>query len=149
MQRMNWWMGAGFLATVLIGSAPLQGLAAPKPTAGSCSDAVVVERHYGQPHATPSGSRVEEVYLTLSDGQRLDGPAQLGTTGFFWDYTPGNKVGVCVEAVHPLRLRVDDRITGAVLWFTPRRRSHQGAEADQRHRGVTLNPGANMPPVGL
>lgn len=119
MQRMNRWMGAGFLATVLIGSAPLQGLAAPKPTAGSCSDAVVVERHYGQPQATPSGSRVEEVYLTLSDGQRLDGPAQLGTTGFFWDYTPGNKVGVCVEAVHPLRLRVDDRITGASFVVHP------------------------------
>jgi hypothetical protein len=78
-----------------------------------------------------------------------DEQIELGTTGFFWDYTPGNKVGVCVEAVHPLRLRVDDRITGAVLWFTPRRRSHQGAEADQRHRGLTLNPGANMPPVGL
>ena len=119
MKQKETWFSAWLTAAVLIAAAPLQGQAAPKPTAGSCSDAVVVERHYGQPHATPSGARVEEVYLTLSDGQRLDGPAQLGTTGFFWDYTPGNKVGVCVEAVHPLRLRVDDRITGASFVVHP------------------------------
>lgn len=126
MQRMNRWTGAGFLATVLIGSAPLQGLAAPKPTAGSCSDAVVVERHYGQPHATPSGSRVEEVYLTLSDGQRLDGPAQLGTTGFFWDYTLATK---WASAWKPCIHCACGWMTGSrapVLWCTPLRRSHQG-----------------------
>ena len=48
-----------------------------------------------------------------------DEQIELGTTGFFWDYTPGNKVGVCVEAVHPLRLRVDDRITGASFVVHP------------------------------
>jgi hypothetical protein len=49
----------------------------------------------------------------------LDGPAELGTTGFFWDYTPGNKVGVCVEALHPSRLRVEDHITGASFVVHP------------------------------
>jgi hypothetical protein len=62
---------------------------------------------------------VDEVYLSLSNGQHLDGPADLGTTGFFWDYTPGHKVGICVEALHPSRLRVEDRMTGSSFLAHP------------------------------
>lgn len=48
----------------------------------------MVERHYGPTQTSASGAAVKEVYLSLSDGEHLDGPAELGTTGFFWDYTP-------------------------------------------------------------
>jgi hypothetical protein len=119
MPRTLHGMVAGVAAALLssLGSSPLR--AAPSASVGSCTNAVVVERHYGQPQWSSSGRQVEEVYLALSDGQHLDGPAEMGTTGFFWDYTPGNKVGVCVEAIHPLRLRVNDRITGASFVVHP------------------------------
>ena len=112
-------MVAGVAAALLssLGSSPLR--AVPSASVGSCTNAVVVERHYGQPQWLSSGRQVEEVYLALNDGQHLDGPAEMGTTGFFWDYTPGSKVGVCVEAIHPLRLRVNDRITGASFVVHP------------------------------
>ncbi len=87
----------------------------------------MVERHYGPAQASASGLAVKEVYLSLSDGEHLDGPAELGTTGFFWDYTPGNKVGVCVEALHPSRLRVNDRITGASFVAHPSAASPAGS----------------------
>ncbi len=70
---------------------------------------------------------MKEVDLSLSDGEHLDGPAELGTTAFFWDYTPGNKVGVCVEALHPSRLRVNDRITGASFVAHPSAASPAGS----------------------
>lgn len=113
MDRRQTWIGFGLAAALTAVSVPLLAHAAPGRTVGSCSEAVVVERHYGQPHASPSGHGVDEIYLSLSDGQRLDGQADLGTTGFFWDYTPGHKVGVCVESLHPSRVRVEDRVTGS------------------------------------
>jgi hypothetical protein len=108
------------LATALIGIAAAPAVQAnPRAGVGSCSEAVVTERHYGQPQAGNPGPAVEEVYLSLNDGRHLDGPAELGTTGFFWDYTPGHRVGVCVEATKPSRLRVTDRETGASFLTHP------------------------------
>jgi hypothetical protein len=119
MDRRQPWIGFGLAAALIAAAAPVVAHAAPGRTAGSCSEAVVVERHYGQPHASASGRGVDEVYLSLSNGQHLDGPADLGTTGFFWDYTPGHKVGICVEALHPSRLRVEDRMTGSSFLAHP------------------------------
>ena len=110
--KQTWWL-LGLSAVLSAAAVPLVASAAPGNRVGSCSEAMVVERHYGPTQPSGSGNAVKEVYLSLSDGEHLDGPAELGTTGFFWDYTPGNKVGVCVEALHPSRLRVDDRMTGA------------------------------------
>ena len=113
MASKQTWLVVGLSAVLSAAATPLMAIAAPGNRVGSCSEATVVERHYGPTQTSTSGAAVKEVYLSLSDGKHLDGPAELGTTGFFWDYTPGNKVGVCVEALHPSRLRVDDRMTGA------------------------------------
>ncbi len=105
--------------TLLVLAAALAPVFAPAVRAGgldavgSCSEAVVAERHYGSPQRRSDGIAVEEVYLTLDNGQHLDGPAMLGTSGFFWDYTPGHRVAVCVQARKPLQLLVTDRETGA------------------------------------
>ena len=116
------------LSAVLLAAAPLLvANAAPGKSVGSCSEATVVERHYGPTKASSFGAAVKEVYLSLSDGEQLDGPAELGTTGFFWDYTPGNKVGICVEALHPSRLRVSDRSTGASFVVHPSSASSAGS----------------------
>lgn len=119
MDRRHTWIGVGLVAALTAASASAVAHAAPGKTVGSCSEAVVVERHYGQPHASASGRGEGEIYLSLSDGQHLEGPADLGTTGFFWDYTPGHKVGICVEALHPSRLRVEDHITGSSFMAHP------------------------------
>jgi len=113
MRSKQTWVVLGLSAVLSAAATPLIASAAPGNRVGSCSEATVVERHYGPTQTSASGTAVKEVYLSLSDGEHLDGPAELGTTGFFWDYTPGNKVGVCVEALHPSRLRVDDSMTGA------------------------------------
>ena len=113
MKRKQTWLVIGLSAVLSAAATLLIASAAPGNRVGACSEATVVERHYGPTQTSASGTAVKEVYLSLSDGEHLDGPAELGTTGFFWDYTPGNKVGVCVEALHPSRLRVDDRMTGA------------------------------------
>jgi hypothetical protein len=127
MTSKQTWLVLG-LSTVLSAAAtPLISSAAPGNRVGSCSEATVVERHYGPTQTSASGTAVKEVYLSLSDGEHLDGPAELGTTGFFWDYTPGNKVGVCVEALHPSRLRVDDHITGASFVVHPSATSSTGS----------------------
>mgnify|MGYP006272738867 FL=1 len=96
-------------------------IAGSEAVGGSCTDAVVLERHYGTAQQRPDGLVVKEIYLTLSNGQRIDGPAMLGTSGFFWDYTPGHKVGLCVEARQPQRLQVTDRVTGASFLSHPTR----------------------------
>ena len=88
MDRRHTWIGVGLVAALTAASASAVAHAAPGKTVGSCSEAVVVERHYGEPHASASGRGEGEIYLSLSDGQHLEGPADLGTTGFFWDYTP-------------------------------------------------------------
>ncbi|MEY3749974.1 MAG: hypothetical protein RLZZ11_175 [Cyanobacteriota bacterium] len=96
-------------------------VAGAEAVGGSCTEAVVVERHYGAAQQRSDGIAVKEIYLTLSNGQRIDGPAMLGTSGFFWDYTPGHKVGLCVEAHQPQRLQVTDRVTGASFLSHPTR----------------------------
>jgi hypothetical protein len=101
--------------------------AAPGKSVGSCSEATLVGRHYGPTQTSSSGAAVKELYLSLSDGEHLDGPAELGTTSFFWGYTPGNKVGICVEALHPSRLRVSDLSTGASFVVHPSSASSAGS----------------------
>ena len=119
MNRKQTWFALGLSAALSVAATPLMANAAPGKRVGSCSEATVVERHYGPTQTSASGAAVREVYLSLSDGEHLDGPAELSNTGFFWDYTPGNKVGVCVEALHPSRLRVNDRMTGASFVVHP------------------------------
>ena len=127
MTSKQTWLVLGLSAVLSAAATPLIASAAPGNRVGSCLEATVVERHYGPTQTSASGTAVKEVYLSLSDGEQLDGPAELVSTGFFWDYTPGNKVGVCVEAVHPLRLRVDDRITGASFVVHPSTTSTTGS----------------------
>jgi hypothetical protein len=119
MKRKQTWLVLGLSAVLSAAATPLVASATPGKSVGSCSEATVIERHYGLTQTSASGSAVQEVYLSLSDGEHLDGPAELGATGFFWDYTPGNKVGICVEALHPSRLRVNDRMTGASFVVHP------------------------------
>ena len=119
MNRKQTCVALGFSAVLLAAASPLMAQASPGKSVGSCTEATVLERHYGPSQISASGSAVKEVYLSLSDGEHLDGPAELSTTGFFWDYTPGNKVGICVEALHPSRLRVNDRMTGASFVVHP------------------------------
>jgi len=126
MNRKQPCAALGLSAVLLAAATPLMAQASPGKSVGSCSEATVVERHYGPTQASASGAAVKEVYLSLSDGEHLDGPAEMGTTGFFWDYTPGNKVGICVEAVHPSRLRVNDRVTGASFVVHPSATSSAG-----------------------
>jgi hypothetical protein len=126
MKQQQTWLAVGLFAALSAAAAPPMAQASPGKSVGSCSEATVVERHYGPTQRSASGSAVKEVYLSLSDGEHLDGPAQIGTTGFFWDYTPGNKVGICVEALHPSRLRVNDRITGASFEVHPSAPSSAG-----------------------
>ena len=126
MTHQATWLALGLFAALSAAATPLTAQASPGKRVGSCSEATVVERHYGPTQTSASGAAVKEVYLSLSDGEHLDGPAELGTTGFFWDYTPGNKVGICVEALHPSRLRVNDRITGASFVVHPSASSSAG-----------------------
>ncbi len=126
MNRKQPCAALGLSAVLLAAATPLMAQASPDKSVGSCSEATVVERHYGPTQTSASGAAVKEVYLSLSDGEHLDGPAEMGTTGFFWDYTPGNKVGICVEAVHPSRLRVNDRVTGASFVVHPSATSSAG-----------------------
>ena len=126
MKQKTTWLALGLFAALAAAATPLTAQASPGKSVGSCSEATVVERHYGPTQTAASGAAVKEVYLSLSDGEHLDGPAEMGTTGFFWDYTPGNKVGICVEALHPSRLRVNDRITGASFVVHPSGTSSAG-----------------------
>ena len=119
MKRKQTWVAIGLSAALSAALAPKTANASPGKSVGSCSEATVLERHYGPTQTSSSGAAVKEVYLSLSDGEQLDGPADVSSTGFFWDYTPGNKVGICVEALHPSRLRVNDRITGASFVVHP------------------------------
>ena len=126
MKHQATWLALGLFAALAAAATPLTAQASPGKSVGSCSEATVVGRHYGPTQTSASGAAVKEVYLSLSDGEHLDGPAEMGTTGFFWDYTPGNKVGICVEALHPSRLRVNDRITGASFVVHPSASSSAG-----------------------
>lgn len=91
------------------------------------------------PRTAPSAVQEEEIDLTLKESQWLDAPAQLDTTGFFWD-TPlaitwrsaSKRCGSC-------DFRVDDRITGA----------NQAAEADPLRSLRHLSKDASVPPESI
>jgi hypothetical protein len=48
------------------------------------------------------GALIGPMALASAAFAGASGAAQSCSQGFFWDYTPGHKVGVCVEAKQPL-----------------------------------------------
>ncbi|NDG75798.1 MAG: hypothetical protein EBX49_10835 [Synechococcaceae bacterium WB8_1B_136] len=109
---------AGLVALLALAGPGTARAGQPLTRAGSCADSVVQSRLFTPAAAAPGAKAVEEVVLTLANGMRLEGPELQADTTFFWNFTPGHKVQVCLDAQQPQRqrqLRVTDLVTGASL----------------------------------